>query len=58
LRRLLIPVPAVAAVVAGTAAIVAPRQPIGWFAYAPLADATFTLDQLVHWTPVLGLDTC
>jgi heme/copper-type cytochrome/quinol oxidase subunit 1 len=45
--RLLIPVLAGAAVVVGTAAVVAPRQPIGWFAYAPLADETFISDQLV-----------
>jgi hypothetical protein len=34
-QRLLTPVLAVSAMVAGTAAVLAPRQQIGWFAYAP-----------------------
>lgn len=45
-RRLLIPVLAAAAVATGIAAVLAPRQEIGWFVYAPLAK-TFTSDQIV-----------
>lgn len=46
-RRLLAPFFATAAVVAGIAAIVSPRQEVGWFAYAPLANQTFISDQFV-----------
>ena len=46
-RRLLIPVLAAASVATGIAAVLAPRQQIGWFAYAPLANQTFTSDQMV-----------
>lgn len=45
-RRLLIPVLAAASVATGIAAVLAPRQEIGWFAYAPLA-TTFISDQIV-----------
>jgi heme/copper-type cytochrome/quinol oxidase subunit 1 len=46
-RRLLIPVLAAAASAAGIAAVLAPRQDTGWFAYAPLANQTFTSGQIV-----------
>ncbi|MCO4275169.1 hypothetical protein NG701_12140 [Pseudarthrobacter sp. HLT3-5] len=50
LRRwlpLLAPILAAAAVATGLAAVLAPRQEIGWFAYAPLANQTFTSDTMV-----------
>jgi hypothetical protein len=46
-RRLLIPVLGAAAAATGLAAVLAPRREIGWFAYAPLANQTFTSDQIV-----------
>ncbi|WP_181037089.1 hypothetical protein [Arthrobacter sp. 4R501] len=50
LRRwlpLLAPLLAAAAVATGLAAVLAPRQEIGWFAYAPLSHQTFTSDTIV-----------
>ncbi|MHA7298923.1 hypothetical protein [Pseudarthrobacter sp. MDT3-1] len=44
---LLAPLLAAAAVATGLAAILAPRQEIGWFAYAPLSNQTFTADTIV-----------
>jgi heme/copper-type cytochrome/quinol oxidase subunit 1 len=46
-RRLLMPVLAAAAFASGIAAVLAPRQDTGWFAYAPLANQTFISDQIV-----------
>jgi len=50
LRRwlpLLSPLLAAAAVATGLAIVLAPRQEIGWFAYAPLSNQTFTSDTIV-----------
>ncbi|WP_426989170.1 hypothetical protein [Pseudarthrobacter sp. Y6] len=47
LRSLLVPLFAAAAVATGLAAVLAPRQEIGWFAYAPLSNQTFTSDTIV-----------
>ena len=50
LRRwlaLLAPLLAAAALATGVAAVLAPRQAVGWFAYAPLSNQTFTSDTLV-----------
>jgi heme/copper-type cytochrome/quinol oxidase subunit 1 len=50
LRRwlpLLAPLLAAAAVATGLAIVLAPRQEIGWFAYAPLSNQTFTSDTIV-----------
>lgn len=46
-RPLLGPLLAGAAVATGLAAVLAPRQEVGWFAYAPLANQSFTSDQIV-----------
>ncbi|QHK20858.1 hypothetical protein GU243_15315 [Pseudarthrobacter psychrotolerans] len=46
-RPLLAPLFAAAAVATGLAAVLAPRQEIGWFAYAPLSNQTFTSDTIV-----------
>ena len=46
-RPLLAPLLAAAAVATGLAAVLSPRQEIGWFAYAPLSNQTFTSDTLV-----------
>ncbi len=50
LRRwlpLLAPLLAAAAVATGLAIVLAPTREIGWFAYAPLSNQTFTSDTMV-----------
>lgn len=50
LRRwlpLMAPLLAAAAVATGLAIVLSPRQEIGWFAYAPLSNQTFTSDTMV-----------
>jgi hypothetical protein len=50
LRRwlpLLAPLHAAAAFAAGLAAVLAPRQAVGWFAYASLSNQAFTSDTMV-----------
>ncbi|MFE4835860.1 hypothetical protein ACFRAU_14420 [Arthrobacter sp. NPDC056691] len=57
-QRLLTPALAVSAMAVGIAALLAPREPIGWFAYAPLAEETFIPDQLVLMDTGARADTC
>jgi heme/copper-type cytochrome/quinol oxidase subunit 1 len=46
-RALLVPLMAAAATVAGIVVVLTPRRDIGWFAYAPLANETFSSSQLI-----------
>lgn len=55
-RRLLAPVLAVSAVIAGTAFVAAPRQPIGWFAYLSQTDLPFT-DQMLASDQLVLMDS-
>lgn len=46
-RRFLVPLIAVASAVIGIFVVRAPRQDVGWFAYAPLANDSFSSNNLV-----------
>jgi heme/copper-type cytochrome/quinol oxidase subunit 1 len=46
-RRFLVPLIAVASAVIGILVVRAPRQDVGWFAYAPLANDTSSSNNLV-----------